>query len=127
MEQLSRGGIYVARLDPAKGAEIGKLRPVAMLSAREVLQVDSPLLFIFPLSSRSDSAFDTLHVTLPPRDGFKVKSYALVEHCRAVSRGRVLGDRIALLTQEELAAILHRLQRLVGLYRSSCGRAVTTD
>ena len=115
MDQLSRGGIYLARLDPAKGAEIGKLRPVAMLSAREVLQVDSPLLFICPLSSRSDSAFDALHVTLPPRDGLKVKSYALVEHCRAIRRARVLGDRIALLTQEELAAILHRLQRLVGL------------
>ena len=115
MEQLSRGGIYLARLDPAKGAEVGKLRPMAMLSAQEVLQVNSPLLFICPLSSRSDPAFEALHVALPPRDGLKVKSYALVEHCRAISRGRVLSDRIAQLTEEELATILHRLQRLVGL------------
>ncbi len=115
MERLSRGGIYLAWLDPAKGAKVGKLRPVAVLSAKEVLEVDSPLLFICPLSSRSNAVFDSLHVTLPPRDGLKVKSYALVEHCRAISRSRLLSERIAQLTEEELATILHRLQRLVGL------------
>lgn len=115
MERLSRGGIYLARLDPAKGAEVGKLRPVAVLSAEEVLEVNSPLLFICPLSSRSESVFDALHVMLSPREGLKVSSYALVEHCRAISRSRLLSQRIAQLTEQELATILHRLQRLVGL------------
>jgi mRNA interferase MazF len=40
-------------LDPAKGSEIGKLRPVAVLSAEEVLEVNSPLIFVCPLSSLS--------------------------------------------------------------------------
>ena len=115
MERLNRGGIYLARLDPAKGAEVGKLRPVAVLSAREALEVDSPLLFICPLSSRCDSTFDALHVTLPPRDGMKVESHALVEHYRAISRSRLLSQGIAQLTDEELTTILHRLQRSVGL------------
>ena len=115
MERLTRGGIYLARLDPAKGAEIGKLRPVVILSANEVLEVGTPLLFICPLSSRSDPALQDLHVALAPRDGLQVESYALVEHCRAISRRRVLSERIAQLTQDELITILHRLQRLVGL------------
>ncbi|WP_295439162.1 type II toxin-antitoxin system PemK/MazF family toxin [uncultured Thiodictyon sp.] len=54
MERLIRGGIYLARLDPAKGAEIGKLRPAALLSAPEILEIDSPVLFVCPLSSRSE-------------------------------------------------------------------------
>jgi len=99
VEQLSRGGTYLAELDPAKGAEIGKLRPEAMISAQEVLQVDAPLvLFICPLFSRSDSAFEALHVMLPPRDGLTVKSHARIERCRAISRGRVLTNRSARLT-----------------------------
>ncbi len=28
---LVRGGVYLARLDPVKGSEIGKLRPVVIL------------------------------------------------------------------------------------------------
>jgi len=54
VERLIRGGIYLARLDPAKGAEIEKLRPVALLSAPEALEIDFPLLFACPLSSGSE-------------------------------------------------------------------------
>ena len=115
MERLSRGGIYLARLDPAKGAEIGKLRPVAVLLAEVLLDVDPLVVFVCPLSSRSDAALKALHVELPPRDRLKVSSFALVEHCRGISRNRILSDRISQLTQSELALILHRLQRLVGL------------
>ncbi len=115
MERLSRGGVYLARLDPAKGAEVGKLRPVVVLSADEILAVETPLLFVCPLSSRSDPDFNALHVPLPPRDGLMVASFALVEHCRAISRRRVLSERIGQVTEQEISLILHRLQRLVGL------------
>ena len=115
MAGLTRGGVYLARLDPAKGPEIGKLRPVVLLTAQEILAVEPPLLFVCPLSSRSDPLFAALHVELPRRDGLRVTSHALVEHCRAISRSRVLGDRLAQLRSEELEVILHRLQRLIGL------------
>lgn len=64
MERLIHGGIYLARLDPAKGAEIGKLRPVALLSASEILEIDSPLLFVCPLSSRSEPGYASLQCRL---------------------------------------------------------------
>ncbi len=52
------------------------------------------------------------HVMLSPWDGLKVESYALVEHCGPISRGRVQRVRIAQQTGNELATIL---QQLVGL------------
>ncbi|AUB81766.1 type II toxin-antitoxin system PemK/MazF family toxin [Candidatus Thiodictyon syntrophicum] len=115
MERLIRGGIHLARLDPAKGAEIGKLRPVALLSAPEILEIDSPLLFVCPLSSRSEPRYASLHVPLSPRDDLKAESFALVEHCRAISRTRLCGPPIARLTESEIEVVLHRLMRLVGL------------
>lgn len=97
MESLIRGGIYLARLAPAKGAAKGaegwKLRPVALLSAPEILEIDSPLLFVCPLSSRSEPRYASLHVALPPRDDLKAESFALVEHCRAISLTRLCGAR----------------------------------
>jgi mRNA interferase MazF len=66
VERLSRGGIDLARPDPAKGAAVGKLRPVTVFSAKEVVEVDSPLLFICPRYSRSAPVFDALHATFPP-------------------------------------------------------------
>lgn len=112
---LTRGGIYLARLDPAKVAEVGKIRPVALLTSQAILDIVPPTLFICPLSSQSHPKFSSLHVALPARDHLEVTSYALVEHCRSISMQRIIFPRLAQLTPSEVRLILHRLQRLIGL------------
>lgn len=114
-EILTRGGIYLAKLDPAKAAEVGKIRPVIILNSQEILDIAPPTIFICPLSSHSLNQFQHLHIEIIPRDSLHVISYALVEHCRAVSIKRIHFPRIAQLTHHELTLLLHRLQRLVGL------------
>lgn len=113
METLIRGGVYLARLDPVKGAEIGKRRPVVLLTAQALLDVEPPVLFVCPLSSRSDPAYQALHVPLSARDELQVENFGLVEHCRAISRQRVLSHRLAQLTDSELDNIVGKLQRLI--------------
>jgi mRNA interferase MazF len=113
---LTRGGVYLARLDPAKGAEVGKLRPrpVVILTDQFLLDVKPPHVFVCPLSGRSDPDYQALHLNLPARDNLKVQSYALVEHCRAISIRRLQSDRLAKLETDELNEIIRRLHRLVG-------------
>jgi mRNA interferase MazF len=114
-EILTRGGIYLARLDPAKAAEVGKIRPVAILTSQAILDIVPPTLFVCPLSSQSQAEFSSLHVKLPARDNLEVISYALVEHCRSISGRRIIFPRLAQLTTAEIRLILYRLQRLVGV------------
>ena len=114
MEGLSRASVYLARLDPVKGAEVGKLRPVVILTDQEILDVEPPVVFVCPLSSQSMQQFEALHLELAPRDGLRVTSYTLVEHCRSLSRKRILGERIAQLSSDEVEAVIHRLLRLIG-------------
>lgn len=112
---LTRGGVYLVKLDPAKTAEIGKIRPVVVLSAQTILDITPPTIFICPLSSQSYPEFSSLHVKLTPRDNLEVTSFALTEHCRSVSMKRVVFPRLAQLTQREVLMILDKLQRMVGL------------
>jgi mRNA interferase MazF len=114
-EILTRGGVYLAKLDPVKTSEVGKIRPVVILNAQAILDVMPSAIFICPLSSQSQPAFSSLHVKLPARDNLKVTSYALPEHCRSITITRINYPRLAQLTASELLIILHRLQRLVGL------------
>ena len=114
VEKLIRGGIYLARLDPVKGAEIGKLRPVTVLTAQTLLDIDPPIIFVCPLSSRSEPAYQSLHVPISTRDELQVDSFVLVEHCRAISRQCILSHRLAQLTDQEIDTIVQKLQRLVG-------------
>ena len=83
--RLTRGGVYLARLDPAKGAEVGRLRPIVVLTGQFLLDVRPLHVFVCRLSGRSDPDYQALHFSLPARDSLKVQSYALVEHCRAIS------------------------------------------
>lgn len=113
--KFTRGGVYLARLDPAKGAEIGKLRPVVLLTDQDLLDVKPPHIFICPLSSRSEQAYQALHVELSARDNLHVESYALAEHCRSISIRRMQPERLAQLDPDEVKQIIYKLQRLIGV------------
>lgn len=120
--ELTQGGVYLAKLDSAKHVEIGKIRPVIILTSPIILKVSPKIIFTCPLSSHSYSDYTALHVELPPRDNLQRTSFALIEHSRAISIKRIKMPRLAQLTLNEISAILLHLQRLVGLengiYRS---------
>ena len=118
-EILTRGGIYLARLDPAKTSEVGKIRPVIILNSQIILDSVPPIVVICPLSSQSHPQFNNLHFELDARDSLAVKSYALIEHCRSISITRIIYPRLAQTSSYELKRILHILQQLIGIYFNS--------
>ena len=111
---MIQGGIHLARLDPIKAGEVGKRRPVIILTGQVILDALPPVVMICPLSSQSNSFVSFLHVEILPRGNLQRRSYALVEHCRAVATKRIHSTRLAALEPEELGTILSRLQRLLG-------------
>lgn len=115
IEIITRGGIYLGKLNPVKYNEIGKVRPVIILNSQLILDSMPPVIFMCPLSSQSQKEFSNLHYELSPRDNLKTKSYALIEHCRSISLNRIIYPRIGQLSKSELDNILNKLQRLVGL------------
>lgn len=114
-EILTRGGVYLARLDPAKEPEVGKIRPVVILNTQSTLDISPAILFVCPLTSRSKPEYESLRVELPPRDNLKATSYTLIEHCRAIWGKRIIHPRLAQLTTTEISSILNRLRYLVGM------------
>ncbi len=112
-KQLSHGGVYLAKLNPHKGGEISKIRPVIILTAQKILDAKPPIVFICPLSSKSLPAHAKLHVALPSRDNLRANSYALVEHCRSISVDRLNFPRIAKIDRREVQQIIFNLNIMV--------------
>lgn len=112
---LTQGGVYLARLDPSKHAEIGKIRPVVILMGQFVLDIHPVSVLICPLSSQSYPECAKLHVALSPRDSLQKDSYALVEHCRSISVKRLMEPRLAQLTTKELGLIFMRLRYMCNM------------
>jgi len=115
IKALNRGGVYLAKLSPVKINEVGKIRPIIVLNTQSILNSLPLIIFVCPLSSKSQPEFCKLHLELSSRDNLKRTSYALTEHCKSISIGRIIYPRIAQVTAEELHNILHNLQILVGI------------
>lgn len=113
MSLFQQGGVYLARLDPVKGAEIGKLRPIAVLTNQRLLDAKPVLVFVCPLSTQSKSEFSALHVLVTAKERLLKDSYALVEHCRSLSASRIQSDQLATLSPTQLNTVIHRLKRMI--------------
>ena len=113
---LIRGGVYIAKLNPVKYNEIGKLRPVVVLNSQNILNTNPTNVFICPLSSKSKEEFKYLHYYLQPRDRLEVGSYALVEHCKSISCERINKSNLCILSTFEINNLFDKLLVLLGKY-----------
>src|SRR5271155_2491072 len=116
IDSFIRGGVYIAKLNPVKYNEIGKLRPVVILNSQNILNTKPTNVFICPLSSQSKEDFKHLHFYLQPRDRLEVDSYALIEHCKSISCERIIKSYLCVLLTSELDCILEKLFILLGKY-----------
>ena len=103
------GGIYLAKLNPSKYDEIGKLRPVVILTSQILLDNKPPFIFICPLSSQSQDAYKHLHFKISARDKLKKSSYVLIEHFKSISSQRLHDTCLSVLTNDELKQITNTL------------------
>lgn len=108
-----RGGVYLAKLNPSKHNEIGKLRPVVVLTSQKILDSKPPLIFICPLSSKSHEDFKYLHSVISTRDKLKNNSFALIEHSKSISYKRLHDTCLSVLTKKELEQIINNMVFLI--------------
>ncbi len=86
---MERGEILWADLDPVRGSEAAKRRPVVVVTHdrlnRTVTRLGRGVVTVVPLTSRVDRVY-SFQVLLPPeRTGLRVDSLAQADQIRAVS------------------------------------------
>ncbi|MFO1400191.1 MAG: type II toxin-antitoxin system PemK/MazF family toxin [Steroidobacteraceae bacterium] len=114
---MKRGEIWVARLEPVRGAEVGKSRPVLVVEADFLLQQGAPTVVVLPLTSQVRKSKEPLHVTIRARDRLRVDSQVMPEHPRSIDRRRLVQGPLTALQPAELAAVERSLLAVLGFYR----------
>ncbi len=97
---LIRGGIYLAKLSPTKGAEPGKIRPVVIVQRQEILEI-YPTVLVVPLTSNLKGKYP-MRLFIKARERLEKDSAIMVDQMRAIDVSRLIPDRIASLTVEEM-------------------------
>ena len=104
------GEVWVARLNPNHGSEIGKVRPVVVLQADELTSAGLPTVLVAPLTTRRHQGAERLRIEVTPRDRLLRTSYVCAEHIRAIDRHRLGEGPLTRLTATELRQVHQALR-----------------
>ena len=111
MMGLNRGDICLVNFNPAKGGEIGKLRPAIILSENDDNEVLETVIVI-PLSTVIEPDALPFRYTITKREKLEQNSDACINEIRALSKTR-FKEKLATLKAEELNIIQEALCQII--------------
>lgn len=112
---MKRGEIWVGNLNPSRGREIGKVRPVLVIQADELTQSSSPMIVVLPLSTQVYPGFKRWRITLSARDRLLKPCQVITDQPRALDRDCFGEGPLSTLTAEEMAAVEKSLRAVMGM------------
>lgn len=111
---IRHGDVHVANLNPRRGTEPGKLRPVIVLQTGLLNDAEHPSTFVVPCTTRLVGE-SLLRVALPKGIGGNVADCeAMIDQCRAIDNRR-LTKRLGSLPKPILREVKEKLRLLLDL------------
>ena len=110
-----RGEIWLADLNPRRGTEPGKTRPVLIVQAQALLDAEHPSTLVVPLTTRLIEGAEPLRVRVPASGALKKDSDALIDQLRAIDNHRLVRGPLSRLQPQQLDVIAHALLEVLEL------------
>lgn len=113
----SQGEVWLANLNPSKGTEPGKTRPVLIVQDQALLDVCHPSTLIVPLTTQLTADAYPLRVAVNARDKLEKNSDLLIDQLRAIDNQRIISGPLTCLSHEELTQVYEAITEVLG-YKS---------
>ena len=85
-----RGEIWLADLDPRRGTEPGKTRPVLVIQSQALLDAGHPSTLVIPLTTRLVADAEPLRVRVPATARLREEADLLIDQLRAIDNRRLV-------------------------------------
>lgn len=112
---MKRGEVWVAQLEPKRGAEVGKARPVLVVQEDRLTAAGMPTVLVVPLTTQLRSRFEPIRVKIAARDRLHENCQAMVEHLWSLDRGRLRQGPLTTVTRNEMESVERSLRVVLGL------------
>jgi mRNA interferase MazF len=109
--EFNRGDIFLTNFNPAKGGEIGKLRPAIVISEKDDNEILDTVIVI-PLSTVIEPNSLPYRFLITKRDKLERDCDACIYEIRALSKTR-LKERLSSISESELETIQRSICRIV--------------
>ncbi|HET9679439.1 MAG TPA: type II toxin-antitoxin system PemK/MazF family toxin [Gammaproteobacteria bacterium] len=114
---MKRGEIWIANLNPPRGKEIGKIRPVLIVQADELSADITPMVVVLPLSTQIYPDFEKWRITISARDRLRKACQVITDQPRALDRTRLADGPLTALTANEIQRVEKALLAVLGAYQ----------
>jgi len=111
---ISHGTIWLANLNPQKGTEPGKTRPVLILQDQALLDAGHPSTIIIPLTTNLIDDAEPLRIRIKAREKLIRDSDLLIDQIRAIDNRRITSGPIANLESELTKRVHQAVLEVIG-------------
>jgi mRNA interferase MazF len=90
-----RGDVWLANLNPRRGTEPGKHRPVLIVQAQALLEANHPSTLVVPLTTNLIDDAEPLRIRVPAQGLIRRDSDLLLDQIRAIDNNRLVEGPLA--------------------------------
>ena len=113
---VRRGQIWTANLNPNRGRELGKVRPVLIIQGDWLTAEQSHTVVVLPLTSDVRRDAEPLRVTIGARGGLRMESQVVVAQPRTLDCRRLGDGPLTELSDDEMARVEESLLAVFGMF-----------
>lgn len=114
-QNLKKGEVWLANLDPSKGTEPGKTKPVLILQDQVLLDIAHPSTLIIPLTTNLIDNANPLRIRINAQNRLEKDSDLLIDQIRAIDNKRLSHGPLTLLTKDQMKPIYKALCEVMGM------------
>lgn len=118
IQNLRKGEIWLANLNPTKGKEPGKTRPVLILQDQDLLDISHPSTIIVPLTTNLIENAHPLRIRILANDKLKKDSDLLIDQIRAIDNNRLVQGPLSRLSDKQLKLVYDAVCEVIGVINS---------
>lgn len=100
-----RGGVWLANLNPRRGTEPGKIRPVLVVQSQALLDAEHPSTLVIPLTTRLTDNAEPLRLRLLAQGRLEKDSDLLLDQLRAIDNRRLVEGSLLQCSPEFMARV----------------------
>jgi mRNA interferase MazF len=114
-QKIKHGEIWLANLNPSRGSEPGKCRPVLVIQNQALLDVNHPSTLIIPLTTKLIDNTEPLRLRLKAKDNLEKNSDLLIDQIRAIDNKRLLSGPLLQCTKDFMDRVYEAISEVIGI------------
>lgn len=109
------GEIWLANLNPGRGTEPGKVRPVMLLQNQALLDAGHPSTLIIPLTTNLVDDAEPLRLRIQAGKGLDKDSDLLIDQVRAIDNKRLVSGPLQVLDEQYMKRVYQAVAEVLGV------------